>query len=239
MSDKVIKLQKYLKDMGFKKEASFLLWLLGACKSENKLVSLKPGNSSGSNSDTGSWFDTGNEDEITIEDMPPCVQTISWLPSPEDPRWSGDGVPLSEFKVVGRDGVSIGFSEEETVVGATKGDLSSIFMLITQIGSVQCAWAYVCDLDGYWSSSYNTWDYVRENDDGTEDHGMDIIYSYYDEAPLIRVQVNFPIQEIDGVMHVSLPDRSGGNVSHHGLDDECVQEYLEAIGEEISGDTGE
>ena len=221
MSKDIVKLHRYLESGGFKKEASFLLWLLSACSSENELIRIeKKDNNSG---------EPESEEvvNLTLDDFPSCVQTIKWLPEPDDERWSGYGVPLEEFKIVGRNNLTYGFSESEIVPGAVKGDSSSIqIILLNNMQFVMCIWSYIPDSDGYWASNYNAWE-DAEGGELNED-----VSSAYEQAPLVRVHCDFPLISYNNKYFVRLPDvNQGGSLTYHDLNDECVKEYIDIITE--------
>ena len=62
---------------------------------------------------------------------------------------------------------------------------------------------------------------------------MELVDGAYGEHPLLRIQINFPIEERDGIRYLLSPTMgTGGSFSFHPPDDECIQEYLEAIEED-------
>ena len=201
--------------------APILTGLLGACSPENQIIQIKDESAEG---DTGLDSDTGADTggELSWNDLPSCTQKVDWLPHPSDPLWN-EGVPIEDFYIVGRD---------ETLPAEEVGEY--IFSVLdSDEKNLLCKWDYVPDSCDYWTSEFNVW--TTEGEDDLS--GMDQVYEAYEDSPLLTVTCNFPVEERSGKKFLKLPlIGTGGSIGRHDLNDDCVIEYLEAIGEEI--DTG-
>ena len=61
---------------------------------------------------------------------------------------------------------------------------------------------------------------------------MDVVWEWYEESPLLRVTVMFEVIEDAGKLYLKLDPNASG-VGPEQLESECVQQYLETIGQTI------
>ena len=231
MLKELIKIANELDSMGLVKEADALdaivleasaskyifplcLSLVGGCASESELIRLD---------DDYGYVDTGGagdaEDVIDSQDLanlPDCTQEIEWHPAPSDPRWEDGGIPMNEFRMKGKN---------ETIGADQMGEY---LLSESTAEALLCVWDYVPDSASYWDSEFNVWN-TEEADNSSN---MDHVDEAYGEHPLLKIQINFPIEERYGIRYLLPPTMgTGGSLSFHPPDDECIREYLEAIEE--------
>jgi len=74
------------------------------------------------------------------------------------------------------------------------------------------------------------WDYITDSEGLLS--GMEQVAEAYEESPLLRVGINFVVEENGGKLYLKTPEGvgGGGNLIPMKLDSECVQEYLQSIG---------
>ena len=209
--------------------AAVALSTLAACDVEYGVTPIgadAPSGAGGAQGDTGTATDT--TDGIPWKDLPSCTQQCEWYPPPSDSRWE-TGVPLEEFRVIGR--------SEELHFDQVGDHIGSAFTSDSDDDGVadklMVWWHNVPDTCGFWSSEYNVWDYVTG-----EDHlpdGMERVEESYAASPLIRVHVNFDMFEEDGKYYLKETEGvgGGGSLIPEKLDGECVQAYLKAINDTV------
>ena len=200
---------------------------LAACDIEYGITPVGPDAPTGG--DFGDYDDTGTTtDGILWKDLPSCTQQCEWDPPPSDPRWK-TGVPLEEFRVIGRY-EELPFDQVGDYIGSaftSDGDGDGVADML------MVWWHNVPDSCGFWSSEYNVWDFISD-EEGLPD-GMERVEQSYAASPLLRIHLNFDVFEEDGKYYLKEAEGvgGGGSLVPEKLDSECVQAYLRAINDTV------
>jgi hypothetical protein len=145
------------------------------------------------------YFGSLDEEPVPIrewESQGDCNSEIDWLPHPEDPGWKG-GINLESFRAID-DWGEWELGENSKGVSIHLGE-KNLFVI----------WEWIGEEARYWESPFDVW---HKNEE--------VISDLYDEMDLLRVHVNFPLDE--GGEKIFLPlAGTGGSVSFYSDEIDC------------------